>query len=203
MTRAATPTDLAIRCYCGTVRGILTGVSARIGNRVVCYCDDCQAFANFLSTDCDILDANGGTDIFQVSPARLAFRQGKDQLACLRLTPKGLLRWYTACCHTPIGNTLPTGKLPFIGLIHSCMDPGDRSLDEILGPVRMRVMTQYAIGDLAGGKTYDRFPLFSMFPFMWKLLQWRIRGDHIYSPFFDPVTGEPMAAPQIISDIRN
>ena len=202
MNETATPTDLAIRCFCGTVRGVLTGVSGKIGNRVICYCDDCQAFANYLSTDCEILDANGGTDIFQVSPAHLRFQQGKEQLACLRLTPKGTYRWYTNCCRTPIGNPLPTGKLPFVGLIHSCMDPGGRSLDEILGPVRARVMARYAIGDLDGIDAYDGFPPASLASFILHALHWRIRGDHIYSPFFDPVTGEPAAVPKVISDIN-
>lgn len=203
MASETTPTNLPIRCFCGTVRGVLTGASSKIGRRVICYCDDCQAFANYLSTDCGILDHNGGTDIFQVSPARLAFRQGKDQLACLRLTPKGTVRWYTSCCRTPIGNTLPTGKLPFVGLIHSCMDPGGRSLSEILGPVRARVMARYAIGELNVVDAYDKFSPAILAGFIFDAIRWRIRGDHIYSPFFDPVTDEPVAVPQIISDIKN
>jgi hypothetical protein len=33
----------------------------------------------------------------------------------------GLLRWYAACCKTPIGNTLPNFRASFVGLIHSCL----------------------------------------------------------------------------------
>lgn len=201
MIDGATPIDLAIRCFCGTVRGVLAGVSGKVGKRVVCYCDDCQAFANYLSADCGILDANGGTDIFQVSPAHLKFTQGKDQIACLRLSPKGTFRWYAACCRTPIGNTLPTGKLPFIGLIHSCMDPEDRSLDEVLGPVRARVMARYATGDLGDVNAHDRFSPAILASFMFNAIRWRIRGDHIYSPFFDPVTGKPIVVPKVVSVI--
>jgi len=80
------------------------------------------------------------------------------------------------------------------------MDPEDRSLDDVIGPVRMRVMAKYAIGDLGGVAAYEKFPLSSIFPFMWRLLKWRIRGDHKRSPFFDPVTCEPVVIPQVISN---
>ena len=190
--------DLAIRCHCGAVRGVLHGVSAKTGNRAVCYCDDCQAFANYLSTERGILDEHGGTDIFQVSPAHLKFTHGVEHIACLRLTPKGTFRWYTECCRTPIGNTLPTNIFPFVGLIHSCLDTEGRPLDEVLGPVRFRVMAQYAIGDLEGAAAYDRFPVLPGIQLIFKFLYWRIRGDHKHSPFFDPDTGNPIAVPRVI-----
>ena len=37
-------------------------------NRMVCYCDDCQAFVHYLG-HADLLDAHGGTDIVQMAPA--------------------------------------------------------------------------------------------------------------------------------------
>jgi len=66
-----------------------------------------------------ILDAQGGTDVVQTRPANLTFTHGQDTLACMRLTPKGLLRWYAACCNTPIGNTVANYRMPFVGLVHS------------------------------------------------------------------------------------
>lgn len=200
MNRETTPANIAIRCFCGDVRGVLKAEAAKIGNRAICYCDDCQAFANYLATDRGILDDHGGTDIFQTSPACLEFTRGREHIACLRLTPKGTFRWYTDCCRMPIGNTFPTGKLPFIGLITACIDTEDRTLDEILGPVRFHVMARYALGDMSGIDAYDKFPLLSLFPFMWNLLRWRLRGDHKHSPFFDAVTGEPLVVPQVISE---
>ncbi len=50
------------RCRCGEVRGIVTDASPHTANRVVCYCDDCQAFAHRLGR-ADLLDAHGGSDI--------------------------------------------------------------------------------------------------------------------------------------------
>ena len=101
------PRDLQLQCRCGTVRAIAHGVTPQMGNHCVCYCDDCQAFPKALGRP-DVVDANGGTDIFQLSQARLEFTHGLDRVAWLRLTPKGTARWYTSCCNTPIGNTLPT-----------------------------------------------------------------------------------------------
>lgn len=73
-------TDLSIQCHCGSVRGLARGVSRKVGIRVVCYCDDCQAFANYLGAGDTILDSHGGTDIFQMSPAALNIMHGLDNL---------------------------------------------------------------------------------------------------------------------------
>ena len=61
-------------------------VSPGAGNHAVCYCDDCQAFAHFLGRAADILDPHGGTEIFQMSPARIALTAGTERLACMRLS---------------------------------------------------------------------------------------------------------------------
>lgn len=49
----------------------------------------------------DLLDAHGGTDLVQVAPACVAFDHGAEQIVGLRLAPKGMHRWYAACCNTP------------------------------------------------------------------------------------------------------
>lgn len=102
-------TTYPLRCQCGTVRAVLAHPAR--GNRVVCYCHDCRAFAHVLDQASRVLDERGGSEISQVLPKNLTFTQGTEALACLRLTPKGLLRWHSACCRTPIGNTLATGKM--------------------------------------------------------------------------------------------
>ena len=193
-------TDLSIRCSCGALGGAAQGVSDKSGYRIVCYCNDCQAFADYLQGDCQILDANGGTDIFQMSPAHLRITRGLDRLACVRITPKGPLRWYADCCKTPIGNTPPTRQAPFVGLIHSCIDTESRTLDEMLGPVRLRVMGRYAKGDRETLDAHDGFLPSQFAGILWKLLKWRVRGDHERSPFFDAKTGDPIAMPNLIGE---
>jgi len=65
------------------VRGVARAVSPSAGFRFVCYCKDCQAFARFLERP-DILDAGGGTDIFQLPPGQVTFTAGLDALRCVR-----------------------------------------------------------------------------------------------------------------------
>ncbi len=195
-------TDLPIRCSCGALRGLARGLSADAGNRVVCYCDDCQAFAHFLGCAEDLLDANGGSDIFQTSPARLEITQGLDELACVRLTSSGIFRWHTRCCSTAIANTLPTTALPFVGLLSGAMDhtASGRSRDEALGSVRMRVQGRFAKGDTSGLDAHDKFSLASFFQVARILLTARLRGDQKRNPFVDPKTGGYRVSPRILSN---
>lgn len=194
------PVDLPVRCSCGTLRGVASGVSEAAGNRLVCYCDDCQSFPHFLGQADRVLDAHGGTDIFQMSPARLRFTEGTDQLVCMRLRPRGLLRWYAACCKTPIANTPPRRGLPFVGLIHACVDHAadGRSRDESLGPIRARVHARFAKGDRSGLDAHDKAPASLVLRFMRVLVMARLRGDHTRSPFFD-AAGAPCATPHVLS----
>ena len=195
-------TDLPIRCFCGAVRGVIRDISGNRGNRLVCYCDDCQSFAHFLGRADQVLDSHGGTDIFQMSPARLQITQGAEHLACMRLTAKGLFRWYTDCCKTPIGNTPPTRHLPLVGLIHCCTDlaANGRLRDAVLGPVRARVFGRFAKGDRTAPDAHDRAPVSMFLHLAGFLLMARLRGDHKRSPFFDARTGEPIATPRVLSE---
>ena len=67
-----TSSDLLLACACGRVSGLVSGASASTGTRAVCYCDDCQAFARHLGDADRVLDANGGTEVFQTSAARVS-----------------------------------------------------------------------------------------------------------------------------------
>jgi hypothetical protein len=189
---------LEVRCRCGTLRGALRADPAK-ANRCVCYCDDCQAFANWLGRASDLLDAHGGTDIFQTSPARLDLSAGEEQLACMRLTERGLLRWYAKCCNTPIGNTLAARRIPFVGIVSACVEPGEgRSLDDVLGPVRARVQGRFATGDRSQIDAHDRAPAAMLLRFVGLLLAAGLRGEAARSPFFDARSGAPRAAPQVL-----
>ena len=146
---ACLPLDLPLRCRCGRVRGVATEVSPSSGFRFVCYCKDCQAFARFLERP-DVLDPAGGTDIFQMPPGRMKLTAGTDAVRCLRLFEKGVLRWYTDCCRTPIGNTAASPRFPVIAMVHSFMVHGadGRSRDEVLGPPLCRIYERSAVGPL-------------------------------------------------------
>jgi hypothetical protein len=130
------------------VHGVASHVSPSDGFRFLCYCKDCQAFARFLDRP-DVLDPAGGTDIFQMPPGHLKLTAGTDALRCLRLSDRGVLRWYTDCCRTPIANGAGAG-FPIISMIHSFVDhdAGGHSSDEVFGPPLCRIYEGSAIGPL-------------------------------------------------------
>jgi hypothetical protein len=190
----------SLRCQCGKVKGTLKHNSEI--NRCVCYCADCQAFARFLRREREVLDARGGTSILQTIPANLTFTEGIEHLACLRLTTKGLLRWYTACCQTPIGNTPPAPNPSFIGLIHTCLSAEPTSLDQAFGPIRMYVNTRSARGakkPAAAGLLSGTLRVLGM------ILKARLDGRYKQTPFFVREIGTPIVVPQVLNDeeLRN
>ena len=191
--------DLPIRCACGAFRGVLRSVSARNGNRCICYCDDCQSFAHFLGRADSILDSHGGTDIFQISPARLEIAAGREHLACMQLKPGShVFRWFASCCRTPIGNTPADRRVPLVGMIHSCLELRATGLpaDEALGPVRGSGFRRFARGDPAQ-LPYPRSAL--MILRMSRLiLAARFRRDQRRSPLLG-VDGAPTVSPHVLS----
>jgi hypothetical protein len=189
-------TRLGLRCTCGKVRGTAE-VSPDSGNRLVCYCDDCQAFARFLARD-DVMDPAGGTDIFQMAPAALRITEGAELLRCVRLSDKGLYRWYTECCRTPIGNMVGA-RFPFIGVIHAFMDDegGSRSLDDALGKPLGFILGKFAIGGLPP-HAHPKMPLPLLARCIRLVLGWWITGQGSPSPFFDAKTRAPRVAPRVL-----
>ena len=188
--------DLPLRCRCGAVRGVARDALPSKINHCFCYCDDCQAFAHYLGRADDVLDAHGGTEITQMSQANIRFTAGADKIAAMRLSPKGMIRWYASCCGTPIGNTMPTTLMPFVGVIKAIIDAPSAEL----GPVRGRGFAKSA----KGGKDAvpnDGLPELVMIArVLAKVLRWRLRGDHKRSPLFDAVTGRPLVDPRVLDE---
>jgi Family of unknown function (DUF6151) len=183
-----------LQCTCGALKGYVRHPE-RV-NRVVCYCRDCRGFAHFLGRAGEILDTMGGTDVIQTVPANVTFTQGQQVLACIRLTEKGLVRWYAKCCNTPIGNTLADYRISFVGLIHTCLEDPNRTLDESFGPVRMWSFTKGAKGPV---KTRPVAMIAGMLRFIAMLVRARINGDYKLTPLFMRDTGIPVATPKILS----
>lgn len=175
-------TAVPLRCECGQVRGVAKDISPEVGTRVVCYCRDCQAFARFLGQP-GIVDEHGGTDIFQMPPSLVSITHGAEQLACVRLSDKGLFRWFAACCRTPIGNTVGP-RVPFVGLIHSIMRVDDvgRPRDEILGKA---VVLQTASARGTPPRSSVPAQIWLMARIMLNLAGWWVRGRGYPSPFFE------------------
>jgi len=187
-----------LKCRCGAVRGTLLDASPTTGSRLVCYCRDCQAFARFLGRP-DVMDAAGGTDIFQVSPSQVRITDGLEHVACVRLFEKGLFRWYADCCKTPIGNMMG-GGFPFIGVIVAFLEPaGDgRTADDVLGASRGGIFGSEAIGGCPPGahaKASKRI-LLGIF----KLVAgWAVRGKGHPQVFFGRDTKAPRVTPKVLT----
>jgi hypothetical protein len=192
--------NIPLKCTCGALQGMALVDSESKGSRSVCYCDDCQAYAHYLGRPQDILDVNGGTDIFPATPANLKITQGIENLKVLRLTDKGMLRWYAGCCWTPIANTMVSAKIPFAGLMPTFIDlaPDEETRSAVLGPVYFRVMGKFGIGKLPSGTSRVVSPgfLFKNLKFMFKA--WS-KGQHQPSPFLDAKSGKPKVQPYILT----
>lgn len=194
--------DLVLQCSCRTVSGLVSGASPSTLNRVVCYCDDCQAFARHLGHPHQILDPNGGTDVCQTSLARVRFTQGLENFACIRLKPNGLLRWHASCCATPIGNTAATSAWPLVGLVHACLrgTADGTPRDAVTGPVRGYIHTKFATGDTTDLEARKQNQLRVILRAFGMIAGARLRGDHKRSPFFHAGAKIPIATPILLTD---
>ena len=183
-----------LQCRCGRLKGFVSDPE-RV-NRAVCYCRDCQAFAHFLGRADDILDSQGGTDVIQTLPARVTFTEGRETLACMRLTKNGLIRWYTACCNTPVGNTLPNFRMSFIGLIHRCLESSGGALDRSFGPVRMRVNTKSAKAEVKSNSAKATWGILRVLAMVARA---RIDGSYKRTALFSIDTGAPIVTPKVLN----
>lgn len=180
--------EVAWSCKCGSLKGVLQDVSRSSGTRVVCYCKDCQAFARHLGAHA-VLDEQGGTDIYQTLPRHFEITSGVENLGCLRLSPKGLLRWYAKCCNTPLCNTLANNKFYMVGMLSDTTVSGK----EALGPIKAQTNVAGAIG--GGVKSKGQLKAIGdilsrqLGAMIWK------RTQH---PFFDDA-GTPIVEPTTLS----
>jgi hypothetical protein len=192
------PIDVPLRCQCGKLTGSALDVSPAVGTRVFCYCSDCQAFAHFLERE-GITDEWGGTDIFQMAPGKVRIEHDDDALRCVRLSAKGMHRWYCRHCKTPVGNTLGP-SFPFVGLITSFIDHerAGVTLDALLGVPVGYIHTRAATGDgPPKAKRTSPFPvLVRTLPMV---VKWKLTGAGNPSPFFDTKLRTPRVEPRVLS----
>ncbi len=186
--------SLRVRCHCGKLQGELE--TSAVAARAKCYCRDCRAFARFLGNEVEILDGAGGTEVAAALPSGLRFTQGLDQLACMSLSPKGLYRWYAACCRTPIGNTPRDPKVSYVGLVRVCLDATPAELDAQLGSSSINANTESAY------RKVEKKPLATALALLKigrKLMGARFGGGYRNNPFFESGGVTPVRQPQVIS----
>ena len=187
-----------IQCDCGQFRARLKAFPGNTPGRLVCYCDDCQRYLRYLKRT-DLLDANGGTEVIPAYPADVTILQGQAQLRCTRLPTDGLFRFSTRCCNTPVVNTAP-GR-PWAGFLRGMYTNGDKAhaVDQVLGPVRSRIMGRFAQGTPPAGTPakFDLKAILTVAPFM---LKGKLTGKAAPSPFFAKGGATAIAVPHVLTD---
>lgn len=182
--------DVDFSCDCGNLRGVLHDAVPQNGCHLICYCKDCRAFARHLGR-MDALEPGGGSPLVQVVPSRIEFISGSENIACLRLSPKGLHRWYASCCNTPIANTVGSPKIPLAGLWR----PNFQSI-EAFGPVVTLGFTKMA---LPGGPRKDKGLYRMLGGLLKRSLAAYLAGNARQSPFFSS-DGSPVVTPRVIAE---
>lgn len=172
LTPHVLPSEIPLRCSCGRLRGTASAVAPGAGCRVICYCDDCQAYLRFLGRS-EFLDQWGGTDIFQMAPNRLHLEDPSGALACVRLSPKGMY-------------------------VHAFMDHDSdgRARNDVLGK------PYYSQGKFAAeGLPAERMavPLGAIVKSVRLLGKWWLTGAGTPSPFFVGSGGEPRVSPRVLT----
>ncbi len=185
------PQTLEFQCECGAIQGVVHESFPPSGRRLVCHCNDCQAFAHYLDREKQMLDDHAGTHVYQMDSSKFTISKGQDKLACVTVTGGPLLRWYCATCKTPIANTLSSTRFPFLSLILSAFDQG--KTDAVLGSAVEHVAIPSGAGDPGKVKTAG------MAGMLWQLLvraiKARFNPELKKSPLFDDDTGKPLAVP--------
>lgn len=181
--------EIELSCRCGAVHGVVTDVAPNSINRIVCYCADCQAFIQQLRRS-DLLDAHGGSDIVQVAPGRVRIDRGTEHIRGLRLSDKGMFRFYASCCNTPLGNSAGPG-IPFLGIARQAFaTDAQGGPDAVFGAPRFLVYGKHAIGTPPEGSTKLNPMLFVRV--LGAMIGWALRRVHMPNPYFDRATRKPL-----------
>lgn len=181
-----------VECQCSQVEGELKNISPQSGNHIKCMCIDCQTFAHFLEKNEELLDSNGATELFQISPSQITFTKGEENIKALRLSLKGPFRWYTKCCQTPIANTIGLDK-DFAGVFVEFMkfEEDHFTKQDALGEIKYYCMAKYSKGEPPAGATQG-FPRSLFFKVALKLLLGKLTKNYLPNPFFNEENGLPI-----------
>jgi hypothetical protein len=190
---------LSFSCSCGSVAGELTDAGPAKGDRVVCHCTDCQNFARHLGADGRILQAHGGTDLYQGRCAQMRLTTGKEKLACLHLTDKPTLRWYSSCCRTPMFNTYANGRIPYLTTFLANCDR--EKVETVLGPAVGHLSLPAGTAEMMGVPRMSLGKL--MRRFFGRMMKDLVSGDHRRSALFDPKTLAPISAPHRLTEAES
>jgi hypothetical protein len=229
MSANSMQSKLSVSCQCGEFKASVSIDKRNIPTRLKCYCVDCQTYARHLNKAEVHLDDKGGTDILQISPAQFIITDGNEHLGNLMLSPKGIYRWHTSCCQTPICNTPTKAEMPYIGLLANNItkimganndkcdgQSANRSvgkssnktitdenrhthLHDVIGPVKFGVGAGTKHPISADWPVAKGFGFRGLFGTLRNMAKWRIRGDHKRSILIESDSGKPLVEPTLLT----
>jgi hypothetical protein len=160
--------------------------------RLVCYCDDCQEFAQQIGR-ADVLDEFGGSEIIPVYPNQITITSGVDKLCHTALSNKGPIRISTTCCNSPILNT--RANFPWAGVFNTAFVSADSNALEKFGNIKARIMGKFAKPS-APYKISEKISLRDMLVVMPFIVKGKITGKHKGSAFFEEDGETPVSTPR-------
>lgn len=187
--------NLRLQCQCGALYGQVSHTERAL--RGLCYCKDCRAYSHHLGQASVGHDALGGVEFVATQAQYVALTGGTQHLACMSLSPKGLLRWYAKCCNTPIANTMRSWKFPYAGLIHTCLKADPASYERAFPRLQMRVNTGSAKEAPPGGMAFSTIT--ALMGFMPRVLVSGVNGSYRQTPFFNAPAGTPKVEVAVLS----
>lgn len=106
---------VGFRCGCGTVQGTLknAGPGLAQGTRAECFCNSCRSAELHLGQP----DPRpGAVQVYHTLPQNIEITAGSAEIVNFRFNAKGAVRWYAACCRTPLFVTAATRRFPFVSM---------------------------------------------------------------------------------------
>ncbi len=178
--------DTRFSCTCGQVAGQIRDVSPKTVVRARCFCRDCRA-AELYHNQPDPGEA--GVDLVMVDPAALSIDEGMEHLAAIKIYPKGILRWYAACCGARLFNTLDTPRFAFVTVVTNRLAEPDAT-----GPEQSR-----AFVPLRDGKTRHENASRLYLPMIVRSLGRLFTGRWRDNPLYDAEVGKMRATPHVLT----
>ena len=178
--------DTTLSCTCGALTGTIRNVSPATVVHARCFCADCRA-AEVYHQQPD--PGENGVDLTMIDPATLSIDSGTEHLAVMRIYPKGIFRWYAACCGARLFNTVYSARFVFVTV---CSDR--IATPSLLGPEVARAFVPQP-----DGTTKNENAARLYLPMIRRSLLRLITGRWRDNPLFDPASNRPVAVPHVLT----
>jgi len=128
----------------------------------------------------------------QARPAHVRIDAGREHIGCVRLSDKGMFRFYATCCQTALGNVMSSPSMPFVAISRRALE-GD---DAVFPPV-MGIMGKFAIGTPPPGTAASIAPMQAMQTMLFVAKSALARAGKPHAYFDD--AGAPIVPPRVLT----